>query len=237
MKTIPTRLKLLGTLACLVLPVLAHAATWSSTDKWATWSNGGYTIENDVWGANPGPQSIWANSYHDWGVWANHTGSGIKSYPNVDKSVNIRVNSLNTCSSTFAATTASGSTYDLAYDIWLNSSQYEVMIWFNWVNTKPIAASYSSTGAAIPTVTNVTIGGKTYDVYVRWNGSNAVFSFLAHTKTNATTVDIKSVVQWINSKGWYNNPTLTKVQFGWELITTPSGGGNYHITNYSVTVN
>lgn len=222
---------------CLLLPILARAAVWSSTDKWATWSNGGYTIENDVWGANPGPQSIWANSYSNWGVWANHTGSGIKSYPNVDKIINKRVTSINTLTSSFNATTASGSTYDLAYDIWLNNNQYEVMIWFNWANTKPIAASYDATGKAIPTLTNQTIGGKAYDVYVRWNGSNAVFSFLARTHTNATTVDIKSVLLWINNKGWYSNPTLYKVQFGWELITTPSGGGNYQVNSYSVTSN
>lgn len=238
MKSIPTRFKLLSTLVCcLILPALAQAAVWTSTDKWATWSNGGYVIENDVWGANPGPQSIWANSFRDWGVWANHTGGGIKSYPNVDKAVNIRVNSLRTCTSTFSATTASGSVYDLAYDVWLNGNQYEVMIWFNWANTKPIAASYDASGNAIPTLTNVSIGGRTYNVYSRWNGSNAVFSFLATSKTNSSSVDIKAVLQWINSKGWYSNPTLSKVQFGWELITTPSGGGNYRITNYSVTVN
>lgn len=238
MRYVPSAFKKLSVLAyCLLLPVLAHAAVWTSTDKWATWANGGFVIENDVWGANPGPQSIWANSYSDWGVWADHTGSGIKSYPNVDKqNINIAVNSLQTVSGSFAATTAAGSSYDLAYDIWLNGSQYEVMIWFNWANTKPIAGSYDSTGKAIPTVTNVTIGGKTYDVYHRVNSTSNVISLLAHSKTNATSVDIKSVLQWINSKGWYSNPTLSKVQFGWELITTPSGGGNYRITSYSLSV-
>ncbi len=238
MKTISTRIRKFGLLACCVMmPVLAHAAVWGSTDRWATWANGGYTIENDVWGTNPGPQSIWANSYSNWGVWANHTGSGIKSYPNVDKAINTRVLSINTCSSSFNATTASGSVYDLAYDVWLNGSQYEVMLWMNWANTKPIAASYDASGNAIPTLTNQSIGGRTYNVYVRWNGSNAVFSFLATSKTNAATVDIKTVLRWINNKGWYNNPTLSKVQFGWELITTPSGGGNYQVNSYSVTAN
>jgi len=238
MKSLPQPLKTLGLLvSCFALPALAQAAAWTATGHWSSWSNGGYTIENDVWGANPGPQTIWANSFHNWGVWAKHSGSGIKSYPNVDKQVNIRVNSLHTCTSSFNATTASGSVYDLAYDVWLNGSTYEVMIWFNWANTKPIAASYDASGTAIPTLKNVSIGGRTYNVFSRWNGSKAVFSFLATSRTNAASVDIKAVVQWINSKGWYNNPTLSKVQFGWELITTPSGGGNYTINNYSVTVN
>lgn len=238
MKNVLTRARIFSILACCLLaPAFAHAATWTSSDKWATWSNGGYYIENDVWGSNPGPQVIWANSYSSWGVWANHTGGGIKSYPNVDKSVNIKVLSLKNASSSFNATTASGSVYDLAYDIWLNNSQYEVMIWTNWSNTKPIAASYDASGNAIPTVYNASIGGRTYNVYIRWNGSNAVISFLATSKTNSATIDIKSVLRWINSKGWYNNPTLSKIQFGWELITTPSGGGNYQINSYSATAN
>src|SRR5262249_44425995 len=54
----------------------AQAAVWSSTDKWATWSNGGYTVRNDVWGSGAGPQTIWANSFSNWGVWANHPNTG-----------------------------------------------------------------------------------------------------------------------------------------------------------------
>lgn len=222
-------------ISSLLLPALAHAATWSSSDKWATWSNGGYKIENDVWGAKPGPQTIWANSYHNWGFWANHSGGGIKAYPNVDKPVNIRVSSLKTCTSFFSANTASGSHYDLAYDIWCDNSKYEIMVWANWSGTQPIAKSYNSSGVAVPDYSNVSIGGRTYNVYKGSNGSNAVFSFLMTSKTNSATVDIKSILLWINSKGWYSNPVLTKIQFGWEIISTPSGGANYGVNNYGVT--
>ena len=54
----------------------AHAATFGSSDRWATWTNGGYTLYNDVWGSGYGPQSIWANTYSNWGVWANHPNTG-----------------------------------------------------------------------------------------------------------------------------------------------------------------
>ena len=43
-------------------------AVWSSSDRWGTWSNGGYTLYNNVWGSGYGPQTIWANSYSNWGV-------------------------------------------------------------------------------------------------------------------------------------------------------------------------
>jgi Glycosyl hydrolase family 12 len=221
----------------LLLPALAQAAVWSSSAKFGTFSTGGYIIENDVWGANPGPQTIWANSSSNWGFWANHTGSGIKAYPNADKGVNIRVTSLRTCTSSFNATTAGGSKYDLAYDVWCNNNQFEVMIWANWSGTQPIAAAYTAQGVAVPTVSNVSIGGRSYNVYRRNNGANGVFSFLMLNKTNAATVDIKAVLLWLNGQHWFNNPTLTKVQFGWEIITTPSGGANYNMNSYSVTAN
>lgn len=235
--TVTTRTKIALAIFGFILPVLAQAAAWTSSAKFGTFATNGYVIENDVWGANPGPQTIWANSSSNWGFWANHTGSGIKAYPNVDKGANISVNSLRTCTSSFNATTAGGSKYDLAYDVWCNHNQFEVMIWANWSGTQPIAASYTAQGVAVPTVSNVSIGGRTYNVYRRNNGSNAVFSFLMANKTNSGTVDIKSVLQWLNSKGWFSNPTLTKVQFGWEIITTPSGGANYTMNSYSATIN
>ena len=55
-------------------------ANWSSSAQWATWQNGGYTLYNNIWGAGAGPQTIWANTYSNWGVWANHPNTGgIKS--------------------------------------------------------------------------------------------------------------------------------------------------------------
>src|SRR5204863_3423484 len=68
--------------------VPAQAAVWSSTDKFGQWSNGGYTVRNDVWGSGAGPQTIWANSFSNWGVWANHPNTGgVKSYPHSARNV------------------------------------------------------------------------------------------------------------------------------------------------------
>ena len=62
----------LPVLASLVVLVLganaAMAAVWSSSAQYASWSDGGYTLYNDVWGSGAGPQTIWANSYSNWGV-------------------------------------------------------------------------------------------------------------------------------------------------------------------------
>src|SRR3954463_16405228 len=80
----------------------AEAATWSSTDKWGSWSNGGYTVRNDVWGSGAGSQSIWANSYSNWGVTANHPNTGgVKAYPHSAKAINKKVSALGRLSSSF----------------------------------------------------------------------------------------------------------------------------------------
>jgi hypothetical protein len=74
---------LAAALATVLAAGTAYAAAWSSSDRWGTWSNGGYTIYNDVWGGGAGPQSIWANSYSNWGVSSDQPNTGgVKSYPN-----------------------------------------------------------------------------------------------------------------------------------------------------------
>src|ERR1700755_3724062 len=111
---------LLLALAALLVAGPAQAAVWGSSDQWATWSNGGYTLYNDVWGSGAGPQSIWANSYSNWGVWANHPNTGgVKSYPNVTRYIGKKVSTLGTTTSSFNVTVpTSGVAFETAYDIW-----------------------------------------------------------------------------------------------------------------------
>ncbi|MNI77749.1 hypothetical protein D3C73_1340630 [compost metagenome] len=58
--------------AALTAVSVAFTATWSSTAQYGNWTNGGYTVYDNVWGSGAGVQSIWANSYSNWGVWAQH---------------------------------------------------------------------------------------------------------------------------------------------------------------------
>ena len=218
--------------ALATLPLTGWAYAWTSSDAFGTWTSGAYTIENDVWGSGAGPQTIWANSGSNFGVTSTQSGGGIKSYPNSDyQNINTAVNSLGTLTSSFNATTPGGCAYDQAYDIWLNGSGYEVMIWNSWSGNQPIAASYDANGNAIASYQNQSIGGTTYNVYYR----GTVFSFLRTGQTSSGSVDIAAVLKWINSKGLYNNPTLAKVQCGWEILTT-SGAQNFTMNSYSVTV-
>lgn len=218
-------------------------AVWSSTDRWANWSNGGYTVYNNVWGSGYGPQSIWANSYSNWGVWANHTGGGIKSYPNSTRYVGKTLSVLVNCKSSVNASTPAGGAWASAYDIWDSGNQHETMLWLNYTsnadgsgNIKPISYNWSAAGNPVPTHTNVSVGGHTWNVFRGHNGGNNVYSFLRTSKTNNATIDILAIQKWIQARGWFGNITLGNVQYGFE-ITNTNGGQNFAANSYSVTFN
>lgn len=230
-------------LICLVLifftSITVLAATWSSSDQWASWTNGGYTIYNNVWGSGAGAQSIWANSYSNWGVWAQHPDTGgVKSYPNVTKSIGQNLSSLKTLKSSFNVTPPSSGSYSSTYDIWTNGSTYEIMLWMNYKGSvNPISYNWNSSGQPVPVNSNVSVGGHTWNVYQGSNGSNTVYSFVRTGNTNSGTVDILSILNWINTKGWFSGTqTVNTVQFGFE-ITSSSAGLNFTTNSYSVTSN
>lgn len=217
---------IIAIVAMLFAASSASAAVWWSSAQWGSWTNGGYTLYNDIWGSGAGPQTIWANSYSNWGVWANHPNTGgIKSYPNASIGVNKTLSSLSSVKSSFNVTVPSSGAYETAYDIWANNNAYEIMLWMN------------KTGAVGPLGTSqgvLTLNGHTWTVYKGSNGANAVFSFVRNGNTSAGTVDILGIMKWIQGKGWFGNVTLGNVQFGYE-ITSSSGGLNFVTNSYSVT--
>jgi len=212
-------------------------AAWVATGSFDSWTNNGYTLNNDVWGSGAGPQTIWARTGTNWGVVANHPRtSGVKSYPHTGKTLNRTLSSLSSVSSSFNVTVPGDGDYETAYDIWANNNAYEVMIWANEKGAVgPIAASYDSNGA-VPSATNVSLGGQTFNVYRGSNGSNAVFSFLRTSATNAATIDVLAVLNWLRSQAWWGDVTVGDVQFGFELTGT-AGQSNFVSNSFSITSN
>jgi Glycosyl hydrolase family 12 len=204
----------------------AHAAVWSSSAQFGSWSNGGYTLNNDVWGSGAGPQTIWANSYSNWGVWSNQPNTGgVKSYPHSGLSIGRQLSALHSTTSSFNVSVPGSGSYETAYDIWCNGSSYEIMLWMNKTGAVGPLGSYQTT---------TSVGGHTWNVYSGSNGSNAVFSFVRTSNTSSGSVDIRAVLNWIKSKGWFGNVTLSQVQFGFE-ITSSSGGLNFVSNSFSVS--
>jgi hypothetical protein len=199
---------------------------FSSTDKWAEFSDGGYVVRNDVWGSGAGTQRLWAQSYRNWGVVADHPNTGgVKAYPHVAKPVGRKLSALGSLRSTFAVSVPGRGAYTTAYDIWCDGNTYEIMIWVNQAG--PVGPIGSKQATA-------TVGGHTWEVYSGSNGANKVFSFLRQGGTNAGTVDVKAVLDWIRGRGWFGDVTVREVQFGFE-ITSAAGGMNFTTTDHSTT--
>lgn len=205
----------------------AQAAVWSSSDRWSTWSGDGYTLYNNVWGSGYGPQTIWANSPSNWGVWANHPDTGgIKSYPNATRYIGKRVSALGATTSSFnVSVPTSGVAFTTAYDIWSSDHAHEIMLWMN---------KYGAVGPLGSLQTRASVGGHTWDIYRGSNGSNQVYSFIRTENTNAGTVDIRAIAQWISARGWFGDVTIGDVQLGYE-ITSSAGGKDFVTNSFSVT--
>jgi hypothetical protein len=220
--------------ACVLTVQGVYAQILNSCDQWANITTNGYTVYNNIWGSGAGSQCLTVNAFSDWWVTANHPNtSGIKSYPNVERKVNLNVDNMGAVSSTFAVTRPSGGSYSTTYDIWYNNYAYEVMLWMNYTGAVgPIASSYNC-GGACPEATNVNVGGHTWNIYRGSNGANAVFSFLRTSQTNSGTVDITAISQWLRSNGWFGNVNLHSIQLGFE-ITSSNGSQQYRVTNFSV---
>jgi hypothetical protein len=218
---------LLLTAALAVAAGTAHAAVWSSSDRWGTWSSGGYTLYNNIWGSGYGAQTIWANSPSNWGVWANHPNTGgIKSYPNATRYIGKRVSALGTTTSSFNVTVpTSGVAFTTAYDIWSSDNAHEIMLWMN---------KYGPVGPLGSQQATATVGGHTWTVYRGSNGANQVYSFIRTSNTHAGTVDIRAIAQWIRARGWFGDVTIGNVQLGYE-ITSAAGGKDFVTNSFSVT--
>ncbi len=212
-----------------------------------TISAGQYFMMNDVWGSGAGSQCIYFNSINDWGANASHPATGgIKAYPAVvygchwggcssGTALPKKISSLGAVH-TWWTQSSSGTAYDAAYDIWFDPSAnpgnraatYELMIWLQWQNTKPIAQTYDASGNAVPFASNISLSGRTWNVYRRGN----VFSFLPTSQTSWLSIDVKPIIDYCVARGWMTNANyMTSVQAGWEIIT----GGTFKTTSYGVS--
>jgi hypothetical protein len=209
---------------------IAHAAAWSSSAKFGSWSNGGYILNNDVWGSGAGPETIWANSFHNWGVSSDQPATnGVKAYPHVEFDVNKSLSALHGVSSSFAVTVPGTGVYNTAYDIWLNNNSFEVMLWMNEVVAGPLGSLRQT----------VSVGGFTWKLFTGSNGANQVYSFINTGQTNSGTVNVLSVLKWLQSNGLFGGSTATlgNIQFGWEISSTNNSTRNFTVNNYSVSSN
>ena len=206
----------------------ALAFVYESSDQYASYSTGGYTIYNDEWGSGHGTQTLWVNSASNWGVYSTQPStSGVKSYPNDSKSIGTALNSLHSVTSSFSESNPGSGNWESAYDIWLNGSGYEVMVWtYKSGNVGPLGSS----------VGTVSLDGSTWTLYAGNNGSNPTYSFVRSGNESSGTVNVLDLLKYLeNTKKYFSNPTLSTVQYGWEISGTGNVQENFTLNSYSVS--
>jgi hypothetical protein len=200
---------------------------WESSAPFGAWNNGGYIVYNNEWNKSAGPQTIWADSNHYWGVQSTQqTGNtAVETYPCVQKDYNkAPVSSFQMIFNEFTESMPANSTgldAEAADDVWLNNYSTEVMIWVD---------NHGQTPAG-NVIGHATIFGQHFAV---WRGGTTYTFALDHNETTGVT-HILASVSWLISHGYVKaNATLTQVNFGWEIASTDGQPKDFTITRYGL---
>ena len=209
---------------------------WIACGNYDHWTSGAYEVYNDVWGAGAGAQCITAWNGSHWTLQSTQPAtSGVKSYPNSGLvNVGKTISSLNKFTSSFDITVPTSGDWEATYDVWVPS---EIMIWmYTLGNVGPIATSWDSDGKPVPSATDVTVSGHTWNIYHQ-NGGNNVISFVRTTNTTAGTVDILALINWARTQGWIPDGTIGAAQFGFEISGTDNVATDFTCNSFSLTIN
>ena len=201
---------------------------YDSSLRYAQYQVGGYAISNDEWGSGYNTQTLWVNSATNWGLSATQPSTpGVKSYANISKNVDVALNSLSSAISSFNETNPTDGNWESAYDLWLNGTGIEVMAW-TYVNGNAQPLGYP--------VNTVTLGDNTWTLYVGDNGHNPTYSFVRHGNETSGTVDILGLLKYLeNTGGYFSNPVLSSIQYGWEITGTGNVQQNFTMNDYSAS--
>jgi hypothetical protein len=185
------------------------------------------------WGVNaPNGTGYVAQVYgEDWGTWSPGT-----ILPK-------RLNAIGSGATTWfsqSSSPASGAGYDATYDIFIDpayaptdrNSLYEVMIWLGYNGNKPLADQWDAAGNPVPYATNVSLGGRSWDVYLyHWSGGGLTTSYLDRGNSGWWSGSLSPFFNHGIANGWYSsNDYLTSIQAGWEF-----GHGSYTASSWGVS--
>ena len=226
-RRIPLALLTVAAITMLAVPASASVPPhpkWESSAPNGAWNNGGFIIYNNEWNQAAGPQTIWADSYHHWGVQSNQAAgnTAVETYPCVQKDYgNPRVTSFHVLRNGFTESMPHGRGVDAeaADDIWLNNYKIEVMIWVDNHGQQPSGSI----------VGHPTIFGQHFAV---WHAGSYSAFVLNHNET-AGRIHVLASLAWLIRHGYVPaSATLTQVNFGWEIASTDGRPMNFQVTRY-----
>ena len=239
-------------IVALALPTVdSQAATTTLCNSQTLAASGGaYTIQNNEWGSSA-PECISTDGGADFTVAnssiSNSTSGAPGGYPSIYKGCHwgactsasgfpIQVSALHTGQVTSSWSTSQpggGNAYDVAYDIWFNQTPTtsgqpngaELMIWLNHNGSvQPFGSQVAS---------NVSIGGRGYNVWFGNQGWNTISYTMTSPATSVSNLDIDQLIADAVSRGYIQNSWyLIDVEAGFELW---QGGAGLATTSFSVS--
>jgi hypothetical protein len=209
--------------------VPAHVI-WKSSAKFGRWEDATYSVCNNAWNARQaGPQTIWADSYHQWGVVSKQPdGTSVKTYPSVQLNYkNPALSGISKISSTFDESMPPASAHydaEAAYDIWLDNYKKEIMVWVDNHQQRPAGGM----------VAQAEVAGQRFRIY---QGSSHMYSLvLAGPQESKGTVNLLAALSALMQRGYISSSdTLTQVDFGWEVASTDNLPLGFEMHSYSLT--
>jgi hypothetical protein len=204
---------------------------WESSAKLGLWRDGDFDVFNNEWNAGQaGPQTVWADSYHSWGVVSTQADTtSVKTYPCVQANFpGTPLTSLRRLTSSFAESMPpAAADYDAeaAYDLWLDGFRDEVMVWVDNHGQQPAGIV---SGEAV-------LAGQHFRVY---RGSAHMVSLvLSGTHEAIGSVNLLLVLRWLVDNGYLRGTdSLTQVNFGWEIASTDQVPLGFTLHGYSLSV-
>ncbi|MFL6114708.1 MAG: glycoside hydrolase family 6 protein [Catenulispora sp.] len=238
-----------GNASAASAPVTATTAAisggTSTCDPNGTLTAGDYTIQNNEWNSTA-QQCITYNSGTSWSVSTanfNLTTAGAPAtYPSIFKGCHwgictpnsglpIQVSNLGSATSSWSTVQPASGAYDVAYDIWFNSTPTtigqpdgtEIMIWIN--SRGGVQPFGSQTGTA-------NLSGMNWNV---WTGNQTSWKIISYVlnpgATSVTNLDVKALINDAVSRGSLNPAHyLLDAEAGFEIW---QGGQGLATTNFS----
>ncbi|MDX3383311.1 cellulose binding domain-containing protein [Streptomyces niveiscabiei] len=237
----------LATVAALFTVTPPAQADTVLCDQFAsTTIQGRYVVQNNRWGTSQtqcvtSTDSGFRVTRADGSV---PTNGAPKSYPSVfngchytncspGTNLPAQLSGISSAPSSISYGFVSDAVYNASYDIWLDPTprkdgvnRTEIMIWFNRVG--PVQPIGSPVG-------NVTVGGRSWQMWQGGNGTNDVLSFVAPSAIGSWSFDVMDFVRQTVARGLaQNNWYLTSVQAGFEPWQNGTG---LAVNSFSSSVN
>ena len=231
------------------VPAVAASAPQASTTTCSgsgTISAGDYTIQANEWNSSA-QQCLTYTGGTAWSVTTanfNVSGGAPATYPSIYKGCHwgqctsnsgfpIQMSNLGSAVSSWSTTQPSSGAYDVAYDIWFNSTPTtsgqpdgtEVMI---WINSRGGVQPFGSQTAT------TTVDGLNWNVWTGQQTSWKIISYVLNPgATSVTNVDLKALFQDAVARGSINPANyLIDVEAGYEIW---QGGQGLGTNSFSVT--